>query len=392
MGGSLPGGKGFNPMFDGGKNVEVGQLLEATLQNLMVTQKDLAESFATAEKPNGIAQQSVSQWIKEGFVPQNRIPGVIQFFERSLHNIENSPDGQPSRQWLDTIRYQVKTLTDALQHMSDVVERNKRQGIAALKAFMDAQKNAQDIIDSQIINTPGIQQLRDSLEQYQRQAEHLAKSLHETMAGFSYGFVPEPIAMRSKDMAIKAADERKAVKDDIKEAQASAKATSNIRVKAEVVHPSKRYMAKMEFDAQVVNMIQTFLPGNPESRIEVNGRELAVDYQTTDGDLFEYVLVYLSSKGFVDTRPLYSRIAKAALIQRTTGKKLHLAFVIDEPFKDNKDTIIARFDQVIEDCLTLDITPHVIWGDWHEVFNTLYTIETGETFDWSELYGIPDEF
>lgn len=390
MGGSLPGGKSVNALFKGTQNVEFGGLLEAALRNLMVTQKDLAESFATKEKPNGIAQQSVSQWIKEGFVPQNRISGVIQFLERALSNIENSPDGQPSREWLETIRYQVKTLVDALNQMDEVVERNKRQGIAALKAFNDMQNNAQEIIDSQIINTPGIQQLRDHLKDYQHQVENIAKSINDTLSGFSYGFVPDPIAMRTKELAMQAADDRKAIKDDVKEAKASATASSNVRVKAEVVHPSKRYMAALEFDRQVINMIQTFLPGNAESHVEVNGRQLAVDYQLLNGDYFDYALVHLSRKGFVDTRPLYSRIAKAALIQRTTNKQMHLAFVIDDPFNDNKDTIIARFDQVIDDCLTLDITPHVIWGDWHEVFDTLYVTETGESFDWGELYGTPD--
>jgi hypothetical protein len=377
-----------------------GTLFKDTLFNLHQTQQSLGEWL----EPN-VKQQSINQWIDKNYIPLDRIPDIEKFLRYSLDRINSPddwPDGQPSPELKQICKQQVFSLIEMMRAMQMAMEHNKRQGIAAIRAFSEAQASA-EVLKADLVNMPGVQQLKDELDKYNRQMletkEKLMALNTRIEESVRFGFLDGGIAYKSGDPRIERdASDRLAIRRDrnaLKERTANLKTTMEYAraTKDEMHERAKSRMRELILNERHLADLLTTLPdGQFKTHVDINGRRRPISWLTSDRQTAVLIAPVRINPRFFDPRPLTARLAEAVIIQKATNKNVVVLWNIDDFTAHDSDyeTILLP---VYLDADLLGIKHETVIGDWRELFAAIYKIDTGETPDPTEFdIPIDDDF
>lgn len=335
-----------------------GDLLDRTCAALNLYQDDLAKEL-------GVTQQAASLWKKQGYVPRKRIEPLRLVLKEHLAKEEHADglvEAMPTKEQKAARAALVAELDEVLAEMGTQLAGRLKDGIASIKAITDMKAQAEVIkarIDAQTAPIKEVMKqldqanepVRKALAQHHKAQETL-KHFEDTYKGAA-NFLQEPVARRSRDLAIHEAGQR----------------LDNRRLKQELVQ------------------LLRYLPGEQEVTEHVNGRDRQVD-AIMNGAAIEIAYAQIG-RNTIDWRPVMNRVFECAVLLRNRSVDRAFVFmpVFDSEMESNPE-LLDRVAFLIKDAEMLGVEFVPVAGEPRDIFAQIVERVTGKEFD-PGLYDLP---
>ena len=363
-----------------------GEMLDEVLDRLDLNQVQMAEEF-------GITQQSISLWKQKGYIPLTKIDRVKRYIrerhEEYLFNVKSGnlagglADGDAEK-----LAQLIEIFLEMLDDMREQMLKNKNKGIAAIKAHATVSVNAEVKRMKDFLETgskdqfeKSIKELRDHLNKQRESIENLknGNGLFDKANAMSYlqGEVkklPEPSGTGHFDNTGAHLNWEK--QEKIRRLD---------RMRRQALLETKR------LDREMTYILMKQLPGQVETRVEVNGRPRRVDYLSNEGAAVELTNAPVG-RVQVDWRPIMTRIFEMAVLVKSPDapqiREGHVIVLVHEDDLEiqSQDQVFKRLEFLVEDAHLMGVQLHLVLGEAPDIFATIVEKVLRREYDPSEWH------
>ena len=384
-----------------------GEMLEQAMFTLDVTQEDLARALK-------VKQQSVSQWLKKGYIPEKRIDDVITFIKRTY------------AQWLDDDGMAEAPVSDKVKQATEHLVLEMIEVLAAMKARLQTNRNRaiEELKDEMMLLENEKDHYLARLQNEQRRLMESMETLKHAKVGFGMGAYGEggygtkqrntkggtdysigffdgvaasdkPTARRSKQLAQHEAGEHlesrrmreappgkrhpaRSLQDRLlKLAQSDARnmdgAIKSVMVGMMSDRRAQRRLLKDSLEQ---------LPADHNATMNLHGRGRTIDLLTWETGIGINIAQIQVGRNQIDWRPVIIPVMDMAMMLKINFlKQAHIVVFITEGENELHPNIEEKLEHVVKDAFMLDVTVHIVIGSYKDAFAKIYELAKERPFD-----------
>lgn len=375
-------------------------VLNDILDVLEVRQEDLAKAIVSAG-PEGVSQQAISLWMKQGYIPLKRIADVQRFVDKAFAEMIDRYDSdvplpKDTRERLSQALDQFKRILD---DMADELENKNKQAIEELEAIHAYRLKMRERAEYE--SDKLAKKLYDKESRHlMMQADKLSDDFRSRTDGPSEKELERHARYEKRSRRIIESVDADRIVDTTgttRRGGFTAKIPSDKDPAAE-----RRAQWKDEVNhrrwimGSVVNTLG-YLPGTAQPVVEANGKDRRIDYLTDDGIGVELTWMHMmgrtTGRYFIDHRPISSRIMEMAVMVKTGAIKKGYVLGIGDYVDFNEPDVeaaIARLSHLALDARDLGVNFQMVFGNEKEIGEAVLSIVTDKPFN-PEDYELPIE-